>query len=79
MSEVAVLQSFGLVFAEDGKGRAQLSVETVDISQKNLSTLRDILSDEDWVVVNAAINAIKRVAGKVEREIHREIQAVRNT
>lgn len=75
MSDSITIAGFALVFTDNGKGQLELSTEVTTTDAKKLL---GILGDEDWVVVNAAINAIKRVGNRVEQEIHREIEAVRS-
>lgn len=73
--DTAVIVGFSLVLTDSGKGYAELCTEVVDTDAKELISF---LEEEDWVVVNAAINAIKRISSKVQREIHNEINAVRS-
>lgn len=75
MNDSITIAGFALVFADNGKGQLELSTEVTTTDAKKLL---DILGDEDWVVVNAAINAIRRVGNRVQQEIHREIEAVRS-
>lgn len=73
--EKAVLAGFSLVFADNGKGSAELCTEIVDIDSKELL---GFFKEEDWVIINAAMNAVRRISSKVQREIHNEINAVRS-
>jgi len=75
MSDAVVIAGVSLVFSDNGKGQLELCTEVTTTDAKKLV---DILSDEDWVIVNAAINALRRVGNKIEQEIHREIAAVRS-
>lgn len=73
--EVAVLAGFSLIFMEDDKGSVALGTE---ITNTDPNLLKEYLESGDWVMLNAAINVVKKHSAKIENEILKEIKAVMN-
>ena len=73
--EVGVLARVSLVFVPDGKGYSELSTEVVATEPQEI---QELFSPEDYVVVRASMNAFNRLSGKIQREIYKELEAIRS-